>query len=113
MDEIGDLPGSLGTSSSLAMRLGQIVFSTASLRFMCLDVDFYSYTVFSNFVVVMGILIPWSLTMAVVDAWSVFNNRAPSRRKTVFMIIVGDMVCYLHIHVDGRRLLRLGSLAAS
>uniref|UniRef100_A0A7N0RBU7 CASP-like protein n=1 Tax=Kalanchoe fedtschenkoi TaxID=63787 RepID=A0A7N0RBU7_KALFE len=93
MAETEGLPGSFGTSSSLAIRLGQIVFSTASLLFMCLDVDFYSYTVFSNFVVVMGILIPWSLTMAMVDAWSVFTDCAPRRRrrKTVFMIIVGDM----------------------
>lgn len=44
---IEGLPGSLGTSSSLAMRLGQIVFSTASLLFMCVGVDFYSYTVFA------------------------------------------------------------------
>ncbi|GMP28213.1 hypothetical protein CsSME_00003851 [Camellia sinensis var. sinensis] len=38
MDE---LPGALGTSASLALRLGQAIFSTASLFFMCLDVEFY------------------------------------------------------------------------
>lgn len=43
MDE---LPGSVGTSASLALRLGQAVFSSASLLFMCLDVEFYSYTAF-------------------------------------------------------------------
>lgn len=40
------LPGSMGTSASLALRLGQTIFSTASLLFMCLDVEFYSYTSF-------------------------------------------------------------------
>lgn len=30
--------------------------------------------------------------MAIVDAWSLFTNRVPNRRKTVFMIVVGDMV---------------------
>ncbi|KAB2032503.1 hypothetical protein ES319_D05G379000v1 [Gossypium barbadense] len=40
------VPGALGTSASLALRLGQTVFSAASLLFMCLDVEFYSYTSF-------------------------------------------------------------------
>nr|KJB42859.1 hypothetical protein B456_007G207900 [Gossypium raimondii] len=42
------VPGALGTSASLALRLGQTVFSAASLLFMCLDVEFYSYTSFSS-----------------------------------------------------------------
>ncbi|RDX60287.1 CASP-like protein 5C2 [Mucuna pruriens] len=41
-----ELPGAFGSSASLALRLGQTVFSTASLLFMCLDVDFYGYTAF-------------------------------------------------------------------
>jgi hypothetical protein len=41
-----ELPGVLGTSSSFALRLGQAVFSSASLFFMCLDVDFYGYSAF-------------------------------------------------------------------
>jgi hypothetical protein len=44
MDE---LPGAFGTSASLTLRLGQTVFSSASLCFICLDVGFYSYTSFS------------------------------------------------------------------
>ncbi|MBA0818508.1 hypothetical protein Gohar_021428, partial [Gossypium harknessii] len=36
------MPGALGTSASLALRLGQTVFSTTLLLFMCLDVEFYS-----------------------------------------------------------------------
>ncbi|CAN6587819.1 unnamed protein product [Malus baccata var. baccata] len=61
MDE---LPGSLGTSASLALRFGQTIFSTASLLFMCLDVEFYSYTAFCYLVTVMGLVVPWSMTLA-------------------------------------------------
>ncbi|PPD98066.1 hypothetical protein GOBAR_DD04933 [Gossypium barbadense] len=42
------VPGTLGTSASLALRLGQTIFSSASLLFMCLDVEFYNYTSFSQ-----------------------------------------------------------------
>ncbi|KAL1094655.1 hypothetical protein V6Z11_D06G107200 [Gossypium hirsutum] len=42
------MPGALGTSASLALRLGQTVFSVASLLFMCLDIEFYSYTSFRD-----------------------------------------------------------------
>ncbi|PPD72855.1 hypothetical protein GOBAR_DD30240 [Gossypium barbadense] len=44
------MPGALGTSASLALRLGQTVFSVASLLFMCLDIEFYSYTSFRKLV---------------------------------------------------------------
>ena len=46
--------GSLGTSASFFLRLGQTLFSSASLLFMSLGVEFYSYTAFwyvSSFVV--------------------------------------------------------------
>ncbi|CAL5367159.1 unnamed protein product [Camellia sinensis] len=79
MDE---LPGALGTSASLALRLGQAIFSIASLFFMCLDVEFYGYTAFwvtklgkGFLVTIMGLVIPWSLTFALVDAYSVIYKR--------------------------------------
>lgn len=43
MDEV---PGSVGTSASFSLRLGQTIFSSASLLFMSLGVEFYSYTSF-------------------------------------------------------------------
>ncbi|PSS21347.1 CASP-like protein [Actinidia chinensis var. chinensis] len=89
MDE---LPGALGSSASLALRLGQAIFSTASLLFMCLDVEFYSYTAFCFLVTIMGLVIPWSLTLALMDAYSVFFKR-PSRQPGVMsIIVVGDWV---------------------
>jgi len=43
MDEV---PGSLGTSASFSLRMGQTMFSSASLLFMSFGVEFYSYTAF-------------------------------------------------------------------
>ncbi|KAF7828790.1 CASP-like protein [Senna tora] len=94
MDE---LPGAFGTSASFALRLGQTVFSSASLLFMCLDVEFYSYTAFWYaffffLVTVMGLVIPWSVTLLVVDAYSVFVKCLPHQRRIILIIILGDMV---------------------
>ena len=44
MDEL--LPGSVGTTASFSLRLGQTMFSSASLLFMSFGVEFYSYTAF-------------------------------------------------------------------
>ncbi|GFP80976.1 CASP-like protein aralydraft_485429 [Phtheirospermum japonicum] len=82
-----ELPGALGTSASLALRLGQAIFAVASLLFMCLDVEFYSYTAFCFLVTIMGLVIPWSLTLAVVDVFSVFVKR-PARQRGILSIIV-------------------------
>ncbi|KAF5463898.1 hypothetical protein F2P56_014025 [Juglans regia] len=87
-----NLPGALGTSASLALRLGQTVFSSASLLFMCLDVDFYSYTSFCYLVTVMGLAIPWSLTLLVVDAHSVFIRCLPRQPRIILVIVLGDLV---------------------
>jgi hypothetical protein len=46
MDEDHEVPGSVGTSASFSLRLGQTIFSSASLLFMSLGVEFYSYTAF-------------------------------------------------------------------
>lgn len=43
---VEEVPGSLGTSASLALRFGQTMFSCASLFFMCFDVSFYGFTAF-------------------------------------------------------------------
>ncbi|PPS13901.1 hypothetical protein GOBAR_AA06659 [Gossypium barbadense] len=102
------VPGALGTSASLALRLGQTVFSAASLLFMCLDVEFYSYTSFSftmlerakvllvptasycYLVTVMGLVTPWSVSLALVDAYSVFVKGLPRQPRVLLVVIVGD-----------------------
>ncbi|KAL9414981.1 hypothetical protein AB3S75_043285 [Citrus x aurantiifolia] len=86
------VPGSVGTSASLSLRLGQTIFSSASLLFMSLGVEFYSYTSFCYLVTIMGLVIPWSFTMAIVDGYSVLV-KCPIRQPGVLLIIVvGDWV---------------------
>ncbi|KAK9285887.1 hypothetical protein L1049_025088 [Liquidambar formosana] len=86
------VPGSVGTSAGFALRLGQAIFSTASLLFMSSAVDFYSFTAFCYLVIVMGLLIPWSLTLAMVDACSLFVKGPPRQRGIILFIVVGDWV---------------------
>ncbi|KAG5061126.1 hypothetical protein AAZX31_01G167800 [Glycine max] len=87
-----ELAGAFGTSASLALRLGQTVFSSSSLLFMCLDVGFYSYTAFCYLVTVMGLVIPWNITLLVVDAYSVFIQYLPIQRRLIMIIFFGDMI---------------------
>ncbi|EEF40071.1 CASP-like protein 5C3 [Ricinus communis] len=86
------VPGAMGTSASLALRLGQTIFSTASLLFMCLGIDFYSYTAFCYLVTVMGLVIPWSITLVLVDVYCVFVKCLPHQPKILSAIIIGDWV---------------------
>ncbi|KAM3252842.1 CASP-like protein 5C1 [Capsicum chacoense] len=89
MDE---LPGTMGTSASLALRLGQAAFSVASLLFMCLDIPFYSFTSFCLLVTVMGLVMAWSLTLAMVDAFSVIIKRPSRQPGLISLVVLGDWV---------------------
>lgn len=90
---MNELPGSVGTSFSFSLRLGQTLFSSASLLFMSLGVEFYSYTAFCYLVTIMGLVIPWSFTLALVDGYSVLV-KCPIRQPGILsIIIVGDWVC--------------------
>ncbi|KAK4584417.1 hypothetical protein RGQ29_022227 [Quercus rubra] len=91
-NSMDELPGAFGTSASLALRFGQTIFSMASIFFMCLDVAFFTYTAFCYLVTVMGLVIPWSITLIVVDAYSVFIKCLPRQPKILLVIIVGDLV---------------------
>ncbi|XP_039065904.1 CASP-like protein 5C1 [Hibiscus syriacus] len=86
------VPGSLGTRVGCSLRFGQTLFSCASLLFMSLGVEFYSYTAFCYLVTIMGLVIPWSFTLALVDGYSVLV-RCPVRQPGVLVIIAaGDWV---------------------
>lgn len=90
-----DVPGSVGTSAGFSLRLGQASFSCASLLFMSLGVEFYSYTAFCYLVTIMSLMIPWSSTLAIVDGYCVLL-RCPLRQPGVlFVIVVGDWVLSL------------------
>ncbi|KAJ0963378.1 hypothetical protein J5N97_028500 [Dioscorea zingiberensis] len=87
-----DTPGSVGTTASLSLRLGQALFSSASLLFMSVGVEFYSYTAFCFLVTIMGLVIPWSATLAIVDMYSIIAG-CPLRLPGVMVIVVvGDWV---------------------
>ncbi|KAL7002736.1 hypothetical protein U1Q18_003892 [Sarracenia purpurea var. burkii] len=86
------VPGSAGTSASFALRMGQTLFSSASLVFMSMGAEFYSYTSFCFLVTIMGLVIPWSFTLALVDGYSVLV-KCPIRQPGVLLIVVvGDWV---------------------
>ncbi|KAI4376028.1 hypothetical protein MLD38_013828 [Melastoma candidum] len=87
-----EVPGSVGTSASLALRLGQTAFSSASLLFMSLGVQFYSFTSFCYLVTIMGLNIPWSFTLALVDGYSLLV-KCPLRQRGILMImVIGDWI---------------------
>ncbi|KAE8726015.1 CASP-like protein 5C1 [Hibiscus syriacus] len=87
------VPGSLGTSVGCSLRLGQTLFSCAFLLFMSLGVEFYSNTALCYLVVtIMGLVIPWSLTLAMVDGYYILV-KCPVRQPGVLVIIAaGDWV---------------------
>ncbi|XP_047977933.1 CASP-like protein 5C1 [Salvia hispanica] len=84
--------GSVGTSGSIGLRFGQLLFSSSSIVFMSLGVGFYSYTAFCFSVTIMGLAIPWSFTLAILDGYSILAN-FPVHQSGIFMvIIIGDLV---------------------
>ncbi|CAH8344813.1 unnamed protein product [Eruca vesicaria subsp. sativa] len=84
---------SVGTRSSVGLRLGQVLFSSASLLFMCFndDDDFYAYTAFCSYLVtVMGLVTPWSVTLALIEAYSIIVQRFPLQATVLSVIVSGD-----------------------
>ncbi|KAK6946183.1 Casparian strip membrane protein domain [Dillenia turbinata] len=94
------VPGSVGTSAGFSLRLGQTIFSSASLLFMSLGVEFYGYTAFwfvffspSTFLVtIMGLVIPWSFTLGLVDGYSVLVKCPLRQPGVLLLIVIGDWV---------------------
>uniref|UniRef100_A0ACD5WC76 Uncharacterized protein n=2 Tax=Avena sativa TaxID=4498 RepID=A0ACD5WC76_AVESA len=84
--------GAVGSAGSLGLRLGQAVFSSAALMFMSVGVEFFSYTAFCFLVTIMGLVVPWSCTLAMIDVYSVIVG-CPLRMPGVMAIVVaGDWV---------------------
>ncbi|KAL1188883.1 CASP-like protein 5C1 [Cardamine amara subsp. amara] len=85
---------SFGTSLSFVLRLGQTLFSSASLFFMCFDdeEDFYAYTAFCYIVIVMGLVTPWSVMLALIEAYSIIVQKLPMQATVVSVIVFGDFV---------------------
>lgn len=56
-------------------------------NFVIAHVDSLSYLV-----TVMGLMVPWSLTLAVVDGYSVFVRHLPPQTRVTSIIVTGDWV---------------------
>ncbi|XP_026400090.1 CASP-like protein 5C1 [Papaver somniferum] len=92
---MAELTTSSGTRISFTMRIAQIVFYCSSLLFMSLGVEFYGYTAFCYLVTVMGLLIPWSFTLAVVDGYAVIIGSRLRQPGIQMIVIIGDWVLSL------------------
>ncbi|CAL4936157.1 unnamed protein product [Urochloa decumbens] len=91
-DRAGAGAGAVGSAGSLGLRVGQAVFSSASLLFMSVGVEFFSYTAFCFLVTIMGLVIPWSCTLAMIDVYSVFVGCPLRVPGVMFIVVVGDWV---------------------
>ncbi|MCD9560318.1 hypothetical protein HAX54_018933 [Datura stramonium] len=88
------LAGAMGTRAGLALRLAQAIFSVGSLLFMCLDVSVfsYSYAPFCFLVATMGLVTPWSLGLATIDAFLVLVKRPSHQARVLSAVVLGDWV---------------------
>ncbi|PIN08958.1 hypothetical protein CDL12_18461 [Handroanthus impetiginosus] len=86
------LPGAPATGGSVVLRFGQAIFAAISLLCMCLDIEFYGSTAFCFLVTIMGLVIPWSLACALVDALSIYAKRPIHAHGIHSIILVGDWV---------------------
>ncbi|CAN6891102.1 unnamed protein product [Brassica oleracea] len=50
-----EVPGSVGTSASLSLRLGQTLLAFGALLFMTIGVRFYQFTAFCYLVTIMAL----------------------------------------------------------
>ncbi|KAM3342768.1 CASP-like protein 5C3 [Capsicum galapagoense] len=88
------LPGSMGTSAGLVLRVGQAVFSVGSVLFMCYDVSFFisSDSPFWFLVTTMGLVTPWSLGLAMIDAYLMLAKRPSNKPRVLSAVVIGDWV---------------------
>uniref|UniRef100_A0A453LVI6 CASP-like protein n=1 Tax=Aegilops tauschii subsp. strangulata TaxID=200361 RepID=A0A453LVI6_AEGTS len=86
-------PGAVGSSGSLGLRIGQAACSSAALMFMSVGVEFFSYTAFCFLVTIMGLLVPWSCTLAMIDMYSILVGCPLHVPGVMAIVVVGDWVC--------------------
>ncbi|XP_019154659.1 PREDICTED: CASP-like protein 5C3 [Ipomoea nil] len=86
------IPGSLGTSASLYMRVVQAMTSVAGLLFLFSGEGFREYPSFCLLATVLTLIIPWSLFWATVDCLYVFIQNPDHQPSTILTIIIIDMM---------------------
>uniref|UniRef100_A0A1J3HPA0 CASP-like protein n=1 Tax=Noccaea caerulescens TaxID=107243 RepID=A0A1J3HPA0_NOCCA len=87
-----EVPGSVGTSASISLRLGQTLFAFGALLFMTVGVRFYQFTAFCYLVMIMSLAIPWNLTLAMVDIYCVLLKQPIQKPRILLAISIGDWV---------------------
>ncbi|CAN8288454.1 unnamed protein product [Cochlearia groenlandica] len=87
-----EVPGSVGTSASLSLRLGQTLFAFGSLLFMTIGVRFYHFTAFRYLATIMSLAIPWNLILAMVDIYCVLLKKPFQKPRILLAISIGDWV---------------------
>lgn len=85
-------PGAVGSAGSLGLRIGQAACSSAALMFMSVGVEFFSYTAFCFLVTIMGLLVPWSCTLAMIDMYSILVGCPLHVPGVMAIVVVGDWV---------------------
>ncbi|CAA0814336.1 CASP-like protein 5C2 [Striga hermonthica] len=81
-----------GTLGSLGLRFGQAMFALASLLSVCMSTGFYNYSAFCFLVTTMGLVIPWSLTLAMTDVLSVYIRPSFQLPGMLSFVVIGDWV---------------------
>ncbi|XP_071697595.1 CASP-like protein 5C1 [Rutidosis leptorrhynchoides] len=84
------LPDSMGTSAGFTLRLGQTIFSSASLLLMSFGVQFYSYTSFCFLTKIKGLVILWSFALVLLDGYFVLVTHQIRQNEILLLVVIRD-----------------------
>ncbi|MCL7040838.1 hypothetical protein MKW94_011837 [Papaver nudicaule] len=90
-----NLIGGPGTVSGLMLRLGQFLFSSASIGVMVSASGFSSYTAYCYLIASMGLQVLWSLGLACLDIYALKLKRDLQNPVVLSLFAVGDWVITL------------------
>ncbi|RZC76353.1 hypothetical protein C5167_000444 [Papaver somniferum] len=87
-----DIQGMPGTLLGLSLRLCQFAFAVVSVCIMASTSDFISVTAFCYLVAAAGLQSLWSLSLAIVDIYSILVKRCLRNYRIVSLFAIGDGV---------------------
>ncbi|KAI3849731.1 hypothetical protein MKW98_026645 [Papaver atlanticum] len=85
-----DIQGMPGTLLGLSLRLCQFAFAVVSVCIMASTSDFISVTAFCYLVAAAGLQSLWSLSLAIVDIYSILVKRCLRNYRIVSLFAIGD-----------------------
>ncbi|KAI3870914.1 hypothetical protein MKX03_025102 [Papaver bracteatum] len=78
---------------SLLLRIMQIIFSCCALGFLTRAKEEYDFVAFSFLLMIMGLMVPWSLTLAFAQGYSDLTGYPLLRPRIIKLaIIIGDAI---------------------